>query len=921
MFKKTMIATAILGGFAALSMSAYAADQTPDYSKGGVFDKDTVVELSTISGGNFVRAKDGAEGVSLTIKSSDDQSLTITGGTFSTSNHIDYAAGVVTDRGASIGLYNPDSGTTGQKDYELFTEDEIRAIFEEAQTNPDILKEKFSTTDGYTAEDLTVDDLDTVLAALRAAKNLQASQEVTGLTITSTKDIAIKGGTFDLNSANKSLFSADGKLVWENATLTSQGGGGEVEIRGATGLEILSGSIHSYGSQNGIADAYGFDYRGDYNRNRWTLGKYLGLRSNGDIVIGAEDGSSGPDIYVRDGMLAFFADASHKNPQGTIYLRGGSVTLHGVARSTLTSAWDVTDANSLTKAVMTGGELNIITEDELWANPKENVSMWTIGLDMKGGTANLYNSDLNSISTYEGDAVLNLRGHSALCNSITVKDNAVINLDPTAGIGALVGDKKGYASSATTIDIQGGTLNFTVTAPEKDNALVVGTNIAGLRAVTADDKAATLNLADTAKLVFNTGALAEGDYTAAKFLEVNPKEGSTITADHAFDGLFYKSSIEKAADGKSADLKLTVKNASTAIRTLTADDYLAKNAAQFGRIAATDTLAGAALAQVWAMENADDQAANAAAAQTLRDVSNVDVSATMFAQKNAADLMGREVFAQGSLVGNSADAADESGKRVWGTIIGTFGKVKGTTHQDLNTNGVVLGADHTFDKTLRAGLTFGALHTSTESDGADFEGDAYFFGLYGSWKLPVTLPVVLDADLMYGWTDGDLDTAMLGHSGRADIEGDTIRASMHASLPLIDDMVVPYVGLEWTRVSQDGYRDAALGRNVDKIDEDALTMPIGVKLVKTVQSGNALFTGTVDAAYARDLTDFDPVLTTRYAGAGIDSESADIGKDAFRFAVGGEGTFGAWDVEAQYRLEVRDNFTDNQVKATVRYNF
>lgn len=154
-------------------------------------------------------------------------------------------------------------------------------------------------------------------------------------------------------------------------------------------------------------------------------------------------------------------------------------------------------------------------------------------------------------------------------------------------------------------------------------------------------------------------------------------------------------------------------------------------------------------------------------------------------------------------------------------------------------------------------------------------------------------------------------------------DADLIRFSAHASMPfdLTFAFVVPYIGLEWTRVSQDGYDDG-LGREVDSIDEDALTMPIGVRFVKTVGNGATFFKGTMDVAYARDLTGFDPHLTTSYEGVGLDFESADIGKDAFRFGLGVDCHLSdAWTIGAKYKMEVRDNFTDNQVQATVNFAF
>ena len=79
-------------------------------------------------------------------------------------------------------------------------------------------------------------------------------------------------------------------------------------------------------------------------------------------------------------------------------------------------------------------------------------------------------------------------------------------------------------------------------------------------------------------------------------------------------------------------------------------------------------------------------------------------------------------------------------------------------------------------------------------------------------------------------------------------------------------------------------------------------MSIGVRFVKTVENGSTLFKGTMDVAYARDLTDFDLRLTTSYVGAGIDSESADTGKDAFLFGLGVDCHVGLLDDRRQVQV-------------------
>lgn len=60
---------------------------------------------------------------------------------------------------------------------------------------------------------------------------------------------------------------------------------------------------------------------------------------------------------------------------------------------------------------------------------------------------------------------------------------------------------------------------------------------------------------------------------------------------------------------------------------------------------------------------------------------------------------------------------------------GRLGRVNGESNFDVDTAGVVFGANHTFDRTVRAGFTFGALHTSIDSEGSEYTGDSSKIGI------------------------------------------------------------------------------------------------------------------------------------------------------------------------------------------------
>lgn len=934
MFKRSILAAAVLA--AAVSVHAETLGDSGSWGVGS--HEFTATE---ITGGTFERTFDGIQtenGVNKTtnVSITGEKGLTITGGTFKTTEprNLVRINKVAIDRGYNIGLvkkydinFKPyetvSAGGSAPHEENYYTVEEAKAIFEKYANDPEKLKAYFLSAD---TENLPADEreavearvptLEEVIGAIEARKMYEAiatgGEDLLGWHfVAETGDLNVKGGNFVFNSVNANTFEAKaGKLVWDGGVLTKTEGAGRTTLSGENGVDILSGSIRVMGSDAEGAFALRYDYRDRQDRDRWTVGQYLDITAgngNGIINIGREGSATGPEIYFSEGQMNL--NAAHT------YLHSGSLTIEGQYRSTMLSG-DIT--------VGQNGTLTVITGDSISRNQIDSPSMTLGAVTVDGGTLNLHNAQLGGVGGTIHSGTVNLTGNSGLCNPTI--DSGTFNISNKSFIGAIKGDSKvisPYPTSTTNVTINGGTFNFDVLAPSEGTTLIVGVddqniqgeeNIGGIHATEANS---VISISDSAVFNFNVAGLTAGEtYTADGFISNKSETGKIVFNGSTTDKLFYKADI--TADG---DLTIVMKDTSEAVSTLTGESYLAKNAAAFGAIAASGSgLAAARIAEIWQMTDADDAAANAAVARDLRDVTNPGSAAGMFGMKNSADVIGAEVFNQASLATGVYD--NTTGKRIWGTAVGDWGRVNGNSDFDIDTAGVVFGADHTFDQTVRAGFAFGALHTSSDGEGAKYTGDSYWVGMYGSWKLPMNFPLVLDADALYGWTDGDIDTSLLGSSGSADVDGDVIRVSAHASMPfeLSVASVVPYIGLEWTRVSQDGYTDGKLGRSVDSLDEDALTMPVGVKFVKTIENGSALFKGTMDVAYARDLTDFDPRLTTAYGAATIDSESADIGKDAFRFGLGVDCHLNdAWTIGAKYKLEVRDNFTDNQLKATVQF--
>lgn len=492
-----------------------------------------------ITGGDFVRTADGVDAARVDITG--HAGLVIDGGRFRTLQPVDFTHGIELSRGRSLSLYNkvaPVDGTAGaDAGFNLYTEGEVRELF--ASGNQERIVQAFTSADAKGSSPAITEAA--VLAALRAANGVaHARNQVAWQLTAGSGNLVVNGGEFDFHSANQNLVQAlAGSLVWNGGTLESKGGGGETVLRGSTGIEILGGSIHSLGAIDGTPTPIQYDDRRRLDRDRWTLGKYLALITNGDINIGRSGQPGGPDLRVSDGMLRIAAttppDKTNpaKAPQ-RINLLAGAITLEGKHRSTLLSLERGFDIET----VINGGTLNVSTDRSLVNTPAESASLWNMRTVLEDGTINLDNSQIIGKDNVIKGGVVNLAGRSAFYGptGTLVVSGGTINLGPEAFVGAIRGDSKArspYPTSQHDLTITGGTLNFRVAAPGSGQALVVGTHIGGIYAGDNDasrQSKPTLTIGPGVTLNLDTSALLPGEYTVADFVSVDAGDGTLAIA-------------------------------------------------------------------------------------------------------------------------------------------------------------------------------------------------------------------------------------------------------------------------------------------------------------------------------------------------------------------------------------------------------
>ena len=502
--------------------------------------------LARISAGDFVRTADGVQPATVEIHGG--PGLVIDGGRFRTVQPADLVPGVELARGKSISLYNKspvgddagkDTAGPGSKGHNLYTEDEVRRIF--ASGDPERIRQAFTSADAHGVAPQPLTEA-AVLAALRGALELGQARNLTAWRIDSQDgDLVVNGGEFEFRSPNQNILSAQaGKLIWNDGTLQSSGGGGDTVLQGAKAIELMGGTIVSDGAAQGKIRPVQYDPRRRLDRDRWTLGKYLTLLTDGDIDIGRPGRRGGTDLRISDGMLKIAAATAADKPGAgkpetarapqRINLHGGSISLDGRHRSTLLAL----DPGIEMATVIDGGTLNVSSAPALVGSPLESVSMWNMPTLLMDGVINLDNAQLVGPDSAIRGGVVNLDGASAVYSprgTLSVSDG-IINVGPQSFIGSIKGDSKTrspYPSSQHDIALSGGTLNFRVAAPAPGLPLVVGSHIGGIHAGDNDPARLghpTLSIGPDVRIHIDTGALAPGTYTVADFASVEAGDGT-----------------------------------------------------------------------------------------------------------------------------------------------------------------------------------------------------------------------------------------------------------------------------------------------------------------------------------------------------------------------------------------------------------
>lgn len=167
-----------------------------------------------------------------------------------------------------------------------------------------------------------------------------------------------------------------------------------------------------------------------------------------------------------------------------------------------------------------------------------------------------------------------------------------------------------------------------------------------------------------------------------------------------------------------------------------------------------------------------------------------------------------------------------------------------------NLGGVSLGADYTFENAIRAGITFNIGGGYAESSGGDLnstENRMSFWGLgaYAGWNYE-NFGLMADVSYTSTWNDlkQDMDSRMGMGDLEADVQASAISAGLRAEYKLETSVldVIPHIGVRYMSLNTWGFDAESNGGTVlegDGFHQDIWTFPVGVTFTKdfTLDSG------------------------------------------------------------------------------------
>ncbi len=254
---------------------------------------------------------------------------------------------------------------------------------------------------------------------------------------------------------------------------------------------------------------------------------------------------------------------------------------------------------------------------------------------------------------------------------------------------------------------------------------------------------------------------------------------------------------------------------------------------------------------------------------------------------------------------------------------------------DYDPTGITIGYDRVLDKIVIGGavhLDNGEVKSKNDSTKTTIYGT--LFSLYGSyneekWYLNTGVDFGFSTNkeetyykLFNAKTEGEYDTNLVGLNGEF--------GYLAYEIASIKSQIVPHVGINAARIATESFvekGEASLSRIIDKMETNVIELPIGLKFTNAMKFDKKYanyLSSFLDVSYGFNLGNKQTETTGRFL-ASSNSEwkikGAEIG-DAIRIKLGVDLTmYEKFNVGVGYTMEMRDDYTDQEVNLKVSYAF
>lgn len=468
--------------------------------------------------------------------------------------------------------------------------------------------------------------------------------------------------------------------------------------------------------------------------------------------------------------------------------------------------------------------------------------------------------------------------------SLTNTNGKTLSVGDAEGVGAVAVNPFGNAVSGLTLKVDNGFLALNSDAETAQKAIASAPSQAKASAYVTG----TVDLSDNKLLVGVDSSNANGLFVGSDGLLVADAAGSTKVSGSTnfadgssihFVNVDEEQTVTIGSEGQEATVGTTVDNVLFKVAQ-NGNDYTftQRNADEMGEVGLGDSDLGF----LSDLKNHDNPGADFISDfldQSNTGVNNGNRGQQINAAMNLATAAGVQTAAiDGTMMG--IEAANKRASIINNFVNGgvLFAEVSGKHSEvgggsgfgeiEYDLGGLVVGGEYTTnDWTFGALANLGTGSVDGKGDNSKVENDVDYYGLqayvgkrFGQFNLV--------GQVGYLMSENDISHSMIG-SNTADVDADvwTIGVRGEVRFDVTENSrVVPYVGVNYLRVSTDGYRTSQ-GVKVDDIDQNLWTTPIGVKYSGDLKTASGwVWTPSVDVAYIPAFGD-DEVDATTDVGA------------------------------------------------------